>query len=90
MADFLALREGSSSALSSGDDVGDGDGWRTSDKRAPGEEEDTVTMSAAMLLHGGGAADNARQAGGGRCYTGKGVDDNVKRRERASDDGAAV
>jgi len=49
-----------------------------------------VTMSAAMLLHGGAAADDAWRAGGGRCYIGKGADDNGKRRERASDDGSAV
>ena len=55
-----------------------------------GEEEDAVTMSAAMLLHGGAAADDAWRAGGGRCYIGKGADDNGKRRERASDDGSAV
>jgi hypothetical protein len=53
-------------------------------------EEDTVTMSVAMLLHGEAAADDARQAGSGRCYIRKGVDDNSKRQERVSDDGVAA
>jgi len=45
-------------------------------------------MSAVMLVHGGALADNVRQAGGERCYTRKGADDNGKRRE--PDDGAAA
>jgi len=47
-------------------------------------------MSATMLLHGGAAADDVRRAGGRLCYTQKGADDNGKRRERASVDGAAA
>jgi hypothetical protein len=49
-------------------------------------------MSAAMLLRRGAAADNARQAGGGRCYDTEGVGgrQRQKRGERASDDGAAA
>ena len=38
-----------------------------------------MTMSAVMLLGEGTVADDVRRAGGGRCYSIKGVDDNGKR-----------
>ena len=42
-------------------------------------------MPAAMLLRKGPVADDARRAGGGRCYDTGGVDDNGKQQERTAD-----
>ena len=49
-----------------------------------------MTKLAAVLLREGQVADNARRAGGGRCYDTGGADDNGKQQERAANDGAVA
>ena len=75
-------------------------GWRrqeqavfgvTSDERREstgggGECSDNV---GGNVVARGATVNDARRAGGGRCYIRKGADDNGKRRERALDDGSA-